>query len=663
MANNIFKINGEGLRVPVVSSDPSSLENGLIWYNSTSHMFKQRVNGATETLGGGTTVFLDTAFRIQDDGDTSKQLAFQISGLTTSTTRTITMPDANVNLADVNNAVLVGGSRAFTANQSVGGFKFTSLAAGTSAGDSVRYEQVILINGTNAFTANQSLGGFKLTNVADPTTAQDAATKAYVDNALDGRAWKQSARAATTAALANSPTYNNGTAGVGATLTAGSNGALPAQDGVTLALNDILLVKNQASALQNGLYKVTTVGDGSNPYVLTRSTDNDSAAEMRAASVFIEEGTTQADYQYTQTADTVTMGTTALNWVLTSANSFSGHDMISLTGGQISVDLASTSGLESTNSGNAAGQLRIKLEASNPTIQIDGSNQLGVKFSTTTGGLRSYVDGLGVKVESSNPTIQINGSGEVGVKRDTTATGNLVTGANGLTAATDGTTLETSSNALRIKDLGVSNAKIATGVDAAKIADGSVSNTEFQYLDGVTSSIQTQFSNRVTGPASSTDNTLPRFDGTGGKLIQSSGITVDDSNNISGFEAFVHGSDGLKIGASTTDFYEHEYINAITLTASQTSAVAAAFTFAHASYEGVIIEYKIKEATTNNTRTGTLYITTNGSDTSLTDTFTEIGAGVGTTWDLNINGSNIEVRYTTTANTKTMRAIMKRIKA
>jgi hypothetical protein len=663
MANNIFKINGEGLRVPVVSSDPSSLENGLIWYNSTSHMFKQRVNGSTETLGGGTTVFLDNVFRIQDDGDNTKQLAFSVGGITASTTRTITMPDANVDLADVNNAVLIGGTRAFTANQSLGGFKLTSLAAGTSAGDSVRYEQVILINGTNAFTAAQSMGGFKLINVADPTLAQDAATKAYVDNALDGRAWKQSVKAATTAALANTPTYNNGTAGVGATLTAGSNGALPAQDGITLALNDLLLVKNQASALQNGIYKVTAVGDGSNPYVLTRATDNDTSAEMRAASVFVEEGTTQADYQYTQTADTVTMGTTALNWVLTSANSFSGHDMVSLSGGQISVDLFNFGGLESTNSGNAAGQLRIKLESSNPTIQIDGSNQLGVKFSTTTGGLRSYVDGLGVKVEAATPTLQINGSGELGVKRDTTATGNLVTGANGLTAATDGTTLETSSNALQIKDLGVSNAKIATGVDAAKIADGSVSNTEFQYLDGVTSSIQTQFSNKVTGPASSVDNTLPRFDGTGGKLIQSSGVTVDDSNNISGFEALVHGSDGLKIGASTTDFYEHEYINAITLTASQTSAVAAAFTFAHASYEGVIIEYKIKEATTNATRTGTLYITTNGSDTSLTDTFTEIGAGVGTTWDLNINGSNIEVRYTTTANTKTMRAIMKRIKA
>jgi hypothetical protein len=662
MSNNIHKIAGAALRIPVVSSDPVSLENGLIWYNSTSHTFKQRVNGSTEELGGNTTVFADNVFRIQDDGDATKQIAFEASGIGTGTTRTITMPNANVNLADVNNAILVDGSRAFTANQSAGGFKFTSLAAGTTAGDSVRYEQAVLITGANAFTANQSLGGFKLTNVADPTTAQDAATKAYVDSALDGRLWKQAARAATTAALANSPTYDNGTAGVGATLTAGSNGALPAQDGVTLVLNDILLVKNQASAFQNGLYKVTQVGDGSNPYILTRTTDNDTSTEMKAAAVWVEEGSTYADYQFAQTADSVTMGTTGITWVVTSANSFSGHDMITLSGGQISVDLAASSGLESTNSGNAAGQLRVKLEASNPTIQISISNELGIKFSTTTSGLRAYADGLGVKVEASNPTIQINGSGELGVKRDTTATGNLITGANGLTAATDNSTIETASNALQVKDGGITNAKVASGIDAVKIGDGSVSNTEFQYLDGVTSSIQTQISSKVTGPASSTDNTIVRYDGTTGKLVQASSVAIDDSNNLSGFGVLVHGANGLQIGETTTDFYEHEYVHAQTLTASQTNAVASAFTFAHASFEGCIIEYKIKEATSNNVRTGSIYICTNGTSTSLTDSFTEVG-DVGVTWDLNINGSNVEVRYTTTANTKTMRAIVKRIKA
>jgi len=70
-------------------------------------------------------------------------------------------------------------------------------------------------------------------------------------------------------------TYNNGTAGVGATLTASSNGAFPAVDGYTAALNDALAVNGQSTATQNGLYTLTTVGNGSNPWVLTRRSPDD----------------------------------------------------------------------------------------------------------------------------------------------------------------------------------------------------------------------------------------------------------------------------------------------------------------------------------------------------------------------------------------------------
>lgn len=73
------------------------------------------------------------------------------------------------------------------------------------------------------------------------------------DAVFNDRDWKESVRAATTAALP-AVTYANGTGGVGATLTADANGALPAQDGVTLVVNDRLLVKDQAAQLQNGIY-------------------------------------------------------------------------------------------------------------------------------------------------------------------------------------------------------------------------------------------------------------------------------------------------------------------------------------------------------------------------------------------------------------------------
>ncbi len=73
---------------------------------------------------------------------------------------------------------------------------------------------------------------------------------------------------------------------------------------------------------------------------------------------------------------------------------------------------------------------------------------------------------------------------------------------------------------------------LPSSVDAPKIGGGGVDNTEFGYLDGVTSAIQTQFNGKVTGPASATDNAIARFDGTTGKLMQNSGVVIDDSGNV-----------------------------------------------------------------------------------------------------------------------------------
>lgn len=76
--------------------------------------------------------------------------------------------------------------------------------------------------------------------------------------------------------------------------------------------------------------------------------------------------------------------------------------------------------------------------------------------------------------------------------------------------------------------------KAAAAINATKIADGSVNNSEFQALDGVTSSIQTQLNARVVGPVSSTDEALMRFDGATGKLSQDSVVTLSDVGVLSG---------------------------------------------------------------------------------------------------------------------------------
>jgi hypothetical protein len=141
--------------------------------------------------------------------------------------------------------------------------------------------------------------------------------KDYADTVAQGLDPKASCRAATTAALP-SCTYNNGTSGVGATLTGDANGAITSQDGITLIADNRVLVKNQTTAAHNGIYVVTSVGDASNPFVLTRSVDFDDSPDGEVsggAFTFIEEGTTQADSGWVvSTNGDINIGTTAIDW-------------------------------------------------------------------------------------------------------------------------------------------------------------------------------------------------------------------------------------------------------------------------------------------------------------------------------------------------------------
>lgn len=128
---------------------------------------------------------------------------------------------------------------------------------------------------------------------------------------------------ATTSILPNSPVYANGTLGVGATLTAGSNSTLTV-DSTVAVLTNIVLVKDQASALQNGIYTVTTAGSGSVPWVLTRVTYFDQAGEMLAGSyTAITGGVQNLNTAWNLQTTVATVGTSPVNFILFSQ--FSGY--------------------------------------------------------------------------------------------------------------------------------------------------------------------------------------------------------------------------------------------------------------------------------------------------------------------------------------------------
>lgn len=165
------------------------------------------------------------------------------------------------------------------------------------------------------------------------------ATRDYVVASLQNFDLKNPVVAATSGALSFTPTYANGTAGVGATLTAGSVGALVV-DGYSPALNDRILVKNQASAFQNGVYTLTTLGTAGVAYVLTRAVDFNSASNIvYGDTVFVLNGTAYQNQQFTMSNNAaITVGTTAINFAQTSGGSqLTAGTGIAITGNSVAI--------------------------------------------------------------------------------------------------------------------------------------------------------------------------------------------------------------------------------------------------------------------------------------------------------------------------------------
>ena len=253
-----------------------------------------------------------------------------------------------------------------------GGANTSTLFLGSGDGDvrifagGLESNNTVVTFGTNRsanFTGNTSVAGtfsangvsnfstfvYSGANVAAAANNTVLATKAYVDDSVSaGVHFHEPVVYATAAVLPNSPTYNNGTAGVGATLTAGANAALVI-DGITLTSptdNGIrVLVRNQSNAAHNGIYDVTESGSGSVPWQLTRSADADtyvvssSNGLSEGSTFYVEAGTANAGSTFTcNTQGVITFGTTAITFALvSSALTYTGGTNINVSGLTISL--------------------------------------------------------------------------------------------------------------------------------------------------------------------------------------------------------------------------------------------------------------------------------------------------------------------------------------
>lgn len=262
--------------------------------------------------------------------------------------------------------------------------------------------------GTNASTTNgarSSLGAATsgantdITSIAlttgtitgTPTSTNDIVNKSYADSIATGVNFHPACQYATTADL-GSVTYNNGTSGVGATLTnAGAQAAL-AIDGHTFTATDVtnatrVLLKNESNAAYNGVYTVTNQGSGSTNWVLTRATDYDTSGsgtnEVDAGDmILVLAGTVNANTSWVQqTPLPITIGTTNITFIQFAAvQTYTAGTGLSLITNQFSITNTGTAGTYGSASAvpvittNAQGQVT---SVTNTSIAISGGAVTG----------------------------------------------------------------------------------------------------------------------------------------------------------------------------------------------------------------------------------------------------------------------------------------------
>lgn len=167
------------------------------------------------------------------------------------------------------------------------------------------------------FTQTVDLGANRIVSLGEPTGPQDAVTKNYVDTFAQGISWKQSVRAASTANinLASAPA---------------------AVDGVTLAADDRVLVKDQTAPAENGIYVFSAAAAA-----MVRADDADDTASLTAGSALtVEEGTANADQSFVLVTNApIVVGTTAITYTLLQGakSTYTAGDGIDITSGVVSV--------------------------------------------------------------------------------------------------------------------------------------------------------------------------------------------------------------------------------------------------------------------------------------------------------------------------------------
>ena len=296
-----------------------------------------------------------------------------------------------------------------------------------------------------------AMGGSKITGLGTPTASGDAATKLYVDNVAEGMKPKEAVRVASTANVVIASGLEDEAV----------------IDGVTLATGDRVLLKNQIDAEDNGIYVVVASGAAS------RATDFDSLSpidEINGALIAVQEGTENAGKIFVQQGVVAVLDTDPINFVFyNSSASLVGGDGITVSGNNVSVDHDGQGLIISS------GQLALELDGSTLSKSASGVKVAALGVTSAELAADSVVT---AKILDSNVTTAKIADDAVTKDKIAADVAGAALGQNAdgsLEVNVDDSTIEINTDAIRVKDLGITSAKLAAdSVVTAKILDANV---------------------------------------------------------------------------------------------------------------------------------------------------------------------------------------------